>query len=329
MRNPKVEKSDLRGWPGKKTAQRILGLVAIVFLAAGCSVLENLLETKHHCGNGVLEGDEECDDRNTHNGDGCSFNCKIEGKDNSLCGNGTLDQGEECDDGDDTVDCDADCTFAECGDGYLNPAAGEECDDGNSRGGDGCTPFCVIGCADLDGDGKLGTDTENCPNGQDHCDLDQNNWSIVGCTECVDIDGDGYGENCDRGNDCDDSDDTIWNGCNGLLWLAIPGGVFEMGSGAGDEQPIHTVSVTSFELLKTEVTTEQYATCVADGACSTPGTGSSCHWNQIGYEDHPINCVQWQQAVDFCEWVGGRLPTEAEFEYAARSGGQAITYPWG
>jgi formylglycine-generating enzyme required for sulfatase activity len=52
-------------------------------------------------------------------------------------------------------------------------------------------------------------------------------------------------------------------------------------------------------------------------------------WGKEGREDHPINCVNWQQAVDFCAWAGGRLPSEAEWEYAARSEGKDNTYPWG
>jgi cysteine-rich repeat protein len=61
-----------------------------------------------------------------------------------VCGNGTIDAGEQCDDGGESVDCDADCTFADCGDGQINAAAGEECDDGNTNPGDGCSSTCTL-----------------------------------------------------------------------------------------------------------------------------------------------------------------------------------------
>ncbi len=107
-----------------------------------------------------------------------------------------------------------------------------------------------------------------------------------------------------------------------------------MGSteGDSDETPVHEVTVPDFEMLETEVTVSQYADCVDASVCSEPGTSDSywyCNWNESGYEDHPVNCVDWDQAVAFCQWVGGGLPSEAEWEYAARGGGQDITYPWG
>jgi len=97
----------------------------------------------------------------------------------------------------------------------------------------------------------------------------------------------------------------------------------------GDEQPIHTVTVPTFELLATEVTVSEYRACVVMGGCSKPGSGYSCNWDIPGYEEHPVNCVDWYQAVAFCSWAGGRLPSESEWEYAARGRGQAILYPWG
>jgi formylglycine-generating enzyme required for sulfatase activity len=96
-----------------------------------------------------------------------------------------------------------------------------------------------------------------------------------------------------------------------------------------DERPVHLVTVPPFEILRTEVTVAQYGECVTAGACTEPGTGDSANWSDPGYEDHPVNYVSWHQAVEFCIWAGGRLPSEAEWEYAARSGGQERTYPWG
>ncbi len=123
----------------------------------------------------------------------------------------------------------------------------------------------------------------------------------------------------------------------GIEWVRIPGGTFQMGSTKeDDEQPVHAVRVSSFELMKTEVTVGQYRLCVEAGACTAPDAydpsaewSTYCNWGQSGREDHPVNCVEWEQAQSFASWAGGRLPTESEWEYAARSGGESRTYPWG
>jgi formylglycine-generating enzyme len=116
-------------------------------------------------------------------------------------------------------------------------------------------------------------------------------------------------------------------------WVALSTGTFSMGSDDDDansnEQPVHEVTLSAFELARTETTVAQYAACAEAGACGEPSTGGSCNWNVSGRADHPINCVSWFQAEAFCEFAGGRLPTEAEREYAARSQGQDRTYPWG
>ena len=118
------------------------------------------------------------------------------------------------------------------------------------------------------------------------------------------------------------------------VWITmIGGGTFDMGSAAGDadELPVHPVSMTGFDMTMFEVTMSQYTACVDAGGCSDPDVGGSCNWGITGLEFHPVNCVSWQQAVDYCTWVdaGGRLPTEAEWEYAARSQGASNIYPWG
>jgi formylglycine-generating enzyme required for sulfatase activity len=86
----------------------------------------------------------------------------------------------------------------------------------------------------------------------------------------------------------------------------------------------------AFELDITEVTAASYSACVTASACTAPGTGNACTWNVSGLESHPINCVSNSQAADYCSWVGKRLPTQQEWEYAARySDPTTHKYPWG
>jgi formylglycine-generating enzyme required for sulfatase activity len=121
----------------------------------------------------------------------------------------------------------------------------------------------------------------------------------------------------------------------GAAMVDVPQGPFWMGCNealdadcSGNEYPYHEVTLSAYRIDVTEVAVVAYADCVDAGACSEPDSGAACNWSAVGRGDHPINCVDWQQAADYCAWAGKRLPTEAEWEKAAR-GTDGRKYPWG
>lgn len=121
--------------------------------------------------------------------------------------------------------------------------------------------------------------------------------------------------------------EEYWRVVDGAVMVDVPAGEFPMGSSEGqgesDERPQHQVFVSGFLIDKTEVTWRQFRKFT-----EAKGTalGRVPIWGDP--DDYPACFILWEEAKDYCEWVGGRLPTEAEWEKAAR-GTMAHAYPWG
>ncbi len=124
--------------------------------------------------------------------------------------------------------------------------------------------------------------------------------------------------------------------------VSIPGGTFSMGALDHDtdardwERPRHEVTISPFQLDRTEVTVAAFAEAVAAGVVSEPGCtphdewgDELCNYRHEDRRDHPVNGVSWADADAYCRWRGARLPTEAEHEFALRAGDRDAVYPWG
>ena len=110
--------------------------------------------------------------------------------------------------------------------------------------------------------------------------------------------------------------------------VSIPAGEFTMGSQDGDvdERPAHKVQVNAFSMDVYEVTVGQYAEFLRSGEARAPLDWNTM--NQSAYQKRPVSNVDWGDAAAYCKWAGKRLPTEAEWEKAAR-GMDGRLYPWG
>jgi formylglycine-generating enzyme required for sulfatase activity len=135
----------------------------------------------------------------------------------------------------------------------------------------------------------------------------------------------------------DAGEERVWER-DGATMVYVPAGIFLMGStedndqADGDEFPQHEVYLNGFWIDRYEVTNQQYALCVSDEVCHPPlETGSftrDSYFADPEFVNYPVVWVNWFDANRYCEWAGKQLPTEAQWEKAAR-GTEAREYPWG
>jgi iron(II)-dependent oxidoreductase len=229
------------------------------------------------------------------------------------------------------------CSGDEC-----KAGAAKDCSDANACTSDSCDPQTGV-CANAAlADGTPCGDGVTCSTGK---------CQVVAPCGNTKVDA---GETCDDGNQqggdgCDANCVTEVSGMVAVLpgpfWMGLNTLDFS-GNPSADVQPLHEVQLSLYWIDQHEVTIDAYAACVTAGKCSAPvvfsaddPTAKRCNWQRPDAGTHPVNCVTFQQAESYCTWKGKVLPTEAQWEKAARGGcekfpGQvckdaAPSLPWG
>ena len=267
--------------------------------------------------------------------DGCRHDpTTADCEDGDPCTVGDTCFGGDCHPGEGPLDCDdsVGCTQDACepGFGCQNVPDDAACDDSDLCTTNTCDP--VAGCVFPEA-------PDGTPCGGNHeCVAGECVWTgFCGETECPALPG--YSAACNAQAHCEyaSEDPTGWRAWD--VWIWVPPGSFEMGRpetelGNADETPQHTVTFArGFFIAKYETTVAMHEACEVAGRCEAPSTGG---WDGEGWglnrapdrAGHPQNGLTWAGAKTYCTWNGGRLASEAEWEYAA-SGPVHRVYPWG
>jgi len=293
---------------------------------AACDDGDACTEPDACIGGACKSGKRTCDDGNSCTANGCdsTIGCIVKHlaiacEDGSLCTTGDRCESGACKSGaaakcDDNNPCTADQCDGKAGSCQHVPRAdGSACATGKT---------CIAG--------KCGAGSGACGNGK-----------------------------LEGGEQCDDKNTKAGDGCSATCQLetpegmvVVPSGAFWMGCNTANEscaaaaKPQHNVAVSGFWIDVDEVSVDDYAKCMTAGKCDAPnphnaafGTLIWCNYKRSGAAQHPVNCVDWNQAATYCSWAGKRLPTEAEWEKAARGGCETLPgldcklsarkYPWG
>ncbi len=289
--------------------------------------------------------DSNCDGKDVDDCDDCN-GCTTDAMSAGACSHVALGLGAVCNDGDPCL-ADTICQFNGCANGTP-----KECDDGQACTADTCdskTGLCAhSGLAD----GASCDDDDPCTQ-TDLC-------KAASCVGKAVLEG----GPCDDGDACTQTDVCKAGKCAGAALacakgqychfgvcgpkatVLVPEGTFQMGCNAtldedckAQEKPQHEVWLDAYSIDIHETTVGDWKLCVKAGKCKPPvGTYSYCNWALKNTDSHPVNCVNWFQASAFCAWAGGRLPTEAEWEKAARGGCELYgadcatktpKWPWG
>ncbi len=134
---------------------------------------------------------------------------------------------------------------------------------------------------------------------------------------------------------CTETGQTWTSPVDGMTLVCVPAGEFTMGTESSDpasDEPAHQVMLDAFWIDQTEVTNAMYQQCVAAGACTAPRKDRSStrinYYDASEYATFPVVYASWDVAASYCRWAGRTLPTEAQWEKAAR-GTDGRIYPWG